>query len=121
MLQAEWEQARDDLGLDLVIPFDLSLGNDVTIHADLLVKNFGCPNGMIVVREYAAIKQYLTKIDELDYGSPCWMDRSIRMIEQLWSKCSVSGGGPGQWLRLRRGSSIQNTDITLFAVIHQKA
>lgn len=67
-MQAEWEEARDDLGLDLIIPFDLDLGNDVTIHADLLVKNFGCPNGMIVVREYAAIKKYLSQIDELNYG-----------------------------------------------------
>jgi hypothetical protein len=67
-LQAIWEEARDDLGLDLVIPFDLELGNGATIHADVLVKNFGCPNGMIVVSEYGAIEKSLPQIDELDYG-----------------------------------------------------
>jgi hypothetical protein len=67
-MQAKWEQARDDLGLDLVIPFDLDLGNDVTIHAELLIRNFGCPNGMIIVREYDVVKKSLAQIDALDYG-----------------------------------------------------
>jgi hypothetical protein len=74
--------------LDLVIPFDLDLGSDVTIHADLLVKNFGCPNGMIVVKEYAAVKTYLAQIDALDYGfsvldGPLYSYDRATMIEML--------------------------------------
>lgn len=67
-MQAHWEQARDDLGLDLIIPFDLDLGTDVTIHAELLVRNFGGGNGTLVVKEYGAVKNHSAQISELDYG-----------------------------------------------------
>ena len=92
-MQAQWEEARDDLGLDLIIPFDIDLGPDVTIHAELLVKNFGCPNGMIVVREYDAIKKSLTQIDELDYGYSVldWQDPySCRTSSYLFANSSNS-------------------------------
>jgi|ERR1035437_212558 hypothetical protein len=102
-MQAQWEEARDDLGLDLIIPFDIDLGPDVTIHAELLVKNFGCPNGMIVVREYDAIKKSLTQIDELDYGYSVldWQDPYDResMVEMLseWGWTGPTSEAP-EWL-----------------------
>src|ERR1035441_10725273 len=67
-LQANWEKVGDDLGLDLVIPFDLHLGSDVTIHAELLVKNFGGGNGTLVIAEFDAVRKYQAQIDALDYG-----------------------------------------------------
>ncbi len=37
-LEVSWEQARDNLGLELIIPFSLDLGSDGKIEAELLVK-----------------------------------------------------------------------------------
>lgn len=67
-IQAEWEQARDDLGLEIVIPFKLDLENGVTIHAELLVKNFGGRNGMLIVKKYDIVKDNLTEIQKLGFG-----------------------------------------------------
>jgi hypothetical protein len=67
-LQAHWEEARDDLALDLVIPFDLDLGNRVTIRAEVLVKHFGDGNGTLVIEEFDAVRNYEELISELDCG-----------------------------------------------------
>lgn len=68
--QATSELGRSEhLGLDLVIPFDLDIGNDVTIHAELLVKNFGGGNGTLVIKEWDAVRNYVALISEkLGYG-----------------------------------------------------
>ncbi len=50
------------------MPFDLDLGNGMTLHADCLVKSFGGPNGMIIVRNYDAVKEHLERIRELGFG-----------------------------------------------------
>jgi hypothetical protein len=67
-MQANWEQASDDLGLELVIPFDLDLGTGVIIHAELLVKNFGGRNGTMIVKKYGAVKNNLEQIQKLGFG-----------------------------------------------------
>ncbi|MGO9112782.1 MAG: hypothetical protein ACLP9L_26410 [Thermoguttaceae bacterium] len=40
LIQA-WQEAAQDLGIQIVVPFDLTLENGETVHADLLVKDFG--------------------------------------------------------------------------------
>ena len=83
-IQAEWEQARDDLGLEIVIPFKLDLENGVTIHAELLVKNFGGRNGMLIVKKYDIVKDNLTEIQKLGFD-----ERFRRMWEYYLTYCEV--------------------------------
>jgi len=40
LIQA-WQEAAQDLGIEIVLPFVLTLTNGETVHADILVKDFG--------------------------------------------------------------------------------
>jgi hypothetical protein len=67
-LVEEWELARDDLGLDINAPYELDIGDNVVIRADLLVKHFGARNGMLIITEYESVSPHLERINELGYG-----------------------------------------------------
>jgi len=47
LIQA-WRSAARDLGIEIIVPFSLTLPSGVTLEADLLVKDFGAPRGMMV-------------------------------------------------------------------------
>jgi hypothetical protein len=67
-LLAEWEAARDDLGLDIVAPFYLEIDSNVTIRAEFLVRKFGGRIGMLVVTDYAQVKPYWEQFGRMGYG-----------------------------------------------------
>lgn len=66
-LQHKWEQVQADLGLDIIAPFRLELGDHV-IHAELLVKSFGSQNGMLIVNNYRCVKDHLEQLQKLGFG-----------------------------------------------------
>jgi hypothetical protein len=67
-LLSKWEAAREDLGLEIIAPFCLKIGNKVSIQAEFLVKNFGASNGMLVVTDYAMVEGYGKQLSSLGYG-----------------------------------------------------
>ena len=67
-LLLEWEAARDDLGLDIVAPYVVSIGSNVRVCVELLLKHFGGRNGMLVLTDYGLLKPYEEQIVSLGYG-----------------------------------------------------
>jgi len=67
-LIAEWEAARDDLGIEIVAPYEVDLGNNIKFRAEVLVKNFGGEKGMLIVTDYNAIEPYAEQLVSLGYG-----------------------------------------------------
>lgn len=64
----KWEAARDDLGLDIVAPYDAYLKNDTKLRAKLLVKNFGARNGTLVFTDLDLVWPHRDELSKLGYG-----------------------------------------------------
>ena len=64
----KWRNANKDLGVEIIAPFCVSIGNDVTIRAELLVKGFGAPKGMLIFTDYSLVKPYVDELLKLGYG-----------------------------------------------------
>jgi len=67
-LLKHWEAARDDLGIDIVAPYKVDLGNDVKVQAEILVKNFGGKIGTLVFTNTNAVRPYDEQLCNLGYG-----------------------------------------------------
>jgi len=67
-LLEKWMTAQRDLGLDIVAPYAVRLSDTVELRAEFLVKNFGGPTGMLVIKNYAQVKPYLESLQSLGYG-----------------------------------------------------
>jgi hypothetical protein len=81
-----WKMASEDLGVDIVTPFDAVLSNGTRLHVAALVKNFGAPRGMLIAFAYDTLKPYVRKIIEDGYGysaqlgnSPAGYDRATML------------------------------------------
>jgi hypothetical protein len=67
-LLEKWEKARDDLGLEIVAPFEVELSDKTKVCANFLVKNFGAKNGMLIFTDYAIVRPYHNELSSLGYG-----------------------------------------------------
>lgn len=67
-LVKKWETGRDDLGLDIVVPYHVGLGNNVTVRAEFLVRNFGAENGTLVFTDTDAVWPHRKELLCLGYG-----------------------------------------------------
>ena len=67
-LVEKWEAARDDLGLDIVVPYEVDLGNNVKLQAKLLVRNFGARNGILVFTDMDLVWPHRNELSNLGYG-----------------------------------------------------
>jgi hypothetical protein len=83
---AFWKIASEDLGIDIVTPFDATLSDGARLRVAALVKNFGPPRGMLIVSDYDALKPHVQKIIEDGYGysaqlgnSPAGYDRATML------------------------------------------
>jgi len=63
-----WQRAAQDLGLDVVAPFRLTLSDGASMEFVALVKSFGTPGGMLVHTDYDALKPYTQRLKEDGYG-----------------------------------------------------
>ncbi len=63
-----WKAAEDDLQLEIVAPFEVSLAPTKKLAAELLVKNFGDRNGMLVFTNYDVVKPHREQLQNLGYG-----------------------------------------------------
>ncbi len=67
-LKEEWKIAAKDLKIEIKASFTLFLPSGKKIEAELLVKNFGAKNGMIIITDYDKIKPFVDEITKLNYG-----------------------------------------------------
>jgi hypothetical protein len=66
-LQTAWRVAAKELGLEVVMPFDLKT-NAFSIRAEILLRHFGSPKGMLIVSDYRVIEPVRDQIIALGYG-----------------------------------------------------
>jgi len=52
-LPAKWKKVANDLGLDVVAPFELILASGVRARVPVLIRHFGGPKGMLIVADYS--------------------------------------------------------------------
>lgn len=63
-----WQSAAGDLGIEVVIPYQLTLPSGHRLDANLLVRSFGAQNGMLVVREATEVLRLRHELAEAGYG-----------------------------------------------------
>ena len=63
-----WKEAADDLGLEITVPFDLTLGSGVKLHIPLLLRHFGGEEGMLVLSDYNTVKSISDELVQAGYG-----------------------------------------------------
>ncbi len=49
-LWEDWEAARVDLLLEIVVPYEIEIDSGVKLQAEFLVKNFGAKSGMLIFK-----------------------------------------------------------------------
>jgi len=68
LLSQEWVHAANDLGLDVVAPFKLTLSSGKEVDCDVLLRNFGHRKGMLIISDYGKIDGYTDDIVAEGYG-----------------------------------------------------
>ncbi|MFZ5571546.1 MAG: hypothetical protein ACOZF0_14185 [Thermodesulfobacteriota bacterium] len=63
-----WQLAAEDIGFIIVTPYRLKLPSGDQIFAELLVKDFGPPNGMLIVNKFDSVKLFTNEIINMGYG-----------------------------------------------------
>ncbi|MBW1982134.1 MAG: hypothetical protein JRJ12_13035 [Deltaproteobacteria bacterium] len=67
-LKQMWQMAAEDLGIRIIAPFQLVLSSGVQIKAELLVKQFGAVNGMLIITNYDQVAPFVDEITNEGYG-----------------------------------------------------
>jgi hypothetical protein len=66
-LQKAWLAGARELELDIVIPYELKT-EAFSITAQVLLRNFGGPQGILIVSDFGIIKPYREQVIKLGYG-----------------------------------------------------
>lgn len=99
-LASGWERAATLLGLEIITPFVATLAGGVQVAADVWVKRFGAPNGMLLITDYSKVRHNLDALRGAGFGfsvleEPTEVDQLVldEFIELLrdWGWA----GGPG--------------------------
>ena len=78
--QRLWADRASRLGLSATIPFTLSLDGE-TLSVPVLLRQFGAPNGMLLVTDFALIRPHANRLVELGYGYSC-LSESTQLREE---------------------------------------
>ena len=73
-LPALWQEAADDLGFEVVSPFELVLKSGVCIRVPLLVRHFGATEGMLILSDYSLVASWIDEIQQAGYGFSVWSE-----------------------------------------------
>jgi hypothetical protein len=63
-----WLDAADDLGLEVVSPFELALLTGARIGAIALVRRFGPANGMLIIEDFELVRDHTDALRRESYG-----------------------------------------------------
>jgi hypothetical protein len=97
-----WVRASEDLGIEIVTPFEMNFSDGSRLKAAALVKNFGARIGMIVDPDYAVLRPHTDKLVGSGYGYSVWdpgiYDRALAIWALAdWDWSGPQGGRPN-WL-----------------------
>src|SRR5712671_6488102 len=103
----------EDLGIDVVTPFDVVLSDGVRLRVAALVRNFGPPRGMLIAFSYDTLKLHVQKIIDDGYGCSAQLGNSpegydgATMLDILrdWGWSGAEGKRPS-WLAEGRNSAV---------------
>jgi hypothetical protein len=70
-LQRLWKIAGERLGLEVVIPFSLQLKGQHSLEADVLLRGYGAPQGMLIFSDYADLKGRERAVIRAGFGYSC--------------------------------------------------
>jgi hypothetical protein len=63
-----WKAVAEDLGIDIVAPFEVTFSDGNRLCVNAVVKDFGPPHGMLIAFDYNALKPYVQRVIENGYG-----------------------------------------------------
>jgi hypothetical protein len=63
-----WKRVADDLGIEIITPFETTLSDGSQIAASALVKDFGLKRGMVVSANFAVLSPHADRLIEDGYG-----------------------------------------------------
>jgi hypothetical protein len=108
-LASEWAKAAELLHIEIVAPFSVTLPSGSIIGAKVLVKGFGPPNGMLLVTDYASVRDELEALEAAGFGfsvleepaesSPFVLDEFIELLQD-WGWAGNNRDKP-QWMKAR--------------------
>ncbi|MDR0247385.1 MAG: hypothetical protein LBI16_03180 [Burkholderiales bacterium] len=64
----DWRAIAEDLGLEIISPFDLILLSGTCVRVPVLLRNFGGSVGMLLVADFSTIAPFVDEIDYSLYG-----------------------------------------------------
>jgi hypothetical protein len=67
-LLASWKHAANDLGIEVSGPYDVVLPTGARFQVPVLVRNFGGSKGMLVLSDYAIVKDWSDEVVQAGYG-----------------------------------------------------
>ena len=67
-LASAWERAASLLGLEIAAPFVATLTGGAQVAADVLVRRFGAPNGMLLITDYSKVRHNLDALRGAGFG-----------------------------------------------------
>lgn len=84
-LAEKWEAARNDLGLDIVIPYQVDFGNNFQVQAKLLVRNFGARKGTLIFTDMDLVWPHRNELSNLGYGY-CVLDEPTDKTNEVYDR-----------------------------------
>lgn len=67
-LQSFLQRACNDLGLRIVIPFELEMSDGTKIQAQALLPQLGSANGIVIVKHYSDLKGAASQLSRMGYS-----------------------------------------------------
>ena len=68
LLLAQWRKVANDLGIEVVGPFEAILVSGARVRVPLLVRCFGGAKGMLVLSDYSLVENQTDEIVQAGYG-----------------------------------------------------
>jgi hypothetical protein len=106
-LATTWERAASVLGVEVVAPFTAKLADGSQVVADVLIKRFGGPNGMLLITDYSKVRHKLNALRDAGLGfsvleepnksEPFVVDEFIELLRD-WGWAGDKGQEPS-WMR----------------------
>ncbi|XDD49564.1 hypothetical protein AB3N59_14320 [Leptospira sp. WS92.C1] len=101
-----WQLAALELQIEIEVPSSFSLPSGDKIDVTFIVKNFGAPNGMLIVSDYNSIHTFTEKILNAGYGystidepleSEEYSKENLKELLNDWGWCGPDSSKPS-WI-----------------------
>jgi hypothetical protein len=67
-LQLFLQRACQELGLNILVPFSLTMRDGIQINAQPLLPQLGAPNGIIIVKRFDELRGLASELNTIGYG-----------------------------------------------------